>query len=80
MNNETCGERHPVAGNGKYCQDCGHLSNADCHMDNDHDWFVIKNAGRDGSRIISACKQKSEALFLAKLYEGRAFSWKEGAV
>ena len=31
-NSEMCGIRHLFAGPGKYCQDCGHLPDDDCHL------------------------------------------------
>lgn len=31
-NPEMCNQRHQFVGDGKYCQDCGHLREADCHL------------------------------------------------
>ena len=30
-NSEMCGDKHAFTGSGKYCGDCGHLRDADCH-------------------------------------------------
>lgn len=52
-NSEMCGKKHLFVGPGKYCQDCGHRPDDDCHVRCYIEKDLVDKINREMDRAIS---------------------------